>query len=96
MDISRKADIKEIEHGLKSSDPTERMLAKNAGEKIKKEDAWTKGARERLVEETRRGNKGNARQIREDMIDHRGGRQGRENRGEKVSFSFHFPDGFFK
>ena len=89
---TRKHDIKTIEKGLKSSNPTEVQLAKTAGEKIRREqrDTWTRQARERLVEETRKGNIDNATDIRDTMVKHRGGRIGKENRGELLTLGIHW------
>lgn len=91
MDISRRHDLTEIKKGLSSKSSLERKLAGNAASEIKKQanDRWTRQARERLVDETLKGNSENTRQIREDMIAHRGGRQGKGNTGERMpSVSF--------
>lgn len=85
MDI-RKADIKEIKQGLKSKDPMERKLAGIAAKRIRNEDGWTKTAREALVRETRLGNKGNAWQIRDDIVRRRGGRQNRKSSTAIIGF----------
>lgn len=88
MDASRKHDIADIEKGLRSSDPLMREVAGNAGKKIKKQlnDSWTRDAREKLVKETLNGNKENAFQIRDDMVKHRGGREGKGSEAYSASF----------
>lgn len=93
LDDSRKHDTKVIEKGLKDKDPLVRQVAKNAADNIRKQsDRWTKDARERLIKETRLGNKENAKQVRDDIVKHRGGRQMKGNRGTAISVSFNWSD----
>jgi hypothetical protein len=98
MDASRKIDTKIIERGMESTDPLEREVAKNAGKEVSAQlsDSWTRDARERLIKETQAGNSDNARQVREDMIKHRGGRQGKGNRGEEVRSYVHWRPGEYE
>lgn len=98
MKDTRKHDKKVIEKGLKASDPTERSMAQGAAEKIRREerDTWTRQAREALVEETRKGNIDNATDIRDRMVRHRGGKMGRENRGEILEVGIHWKPGQYE
>jgi len=98
MDISRQHDIKVVEQGLKSADPTERRLAQNAADNIKREqgNSWERDARERLIKETVRGKHDSAAGIRDDMVRHRGGRMGKGNRGEVISACIHWPPGVYE
>ena len=91
---TRKHDLKTVETGLKSKDPLMRKVARNAGNEIKKQlnNSWIRSARERLVEETKKGNRDNAFQIREDMVRHRGGRQGKGNKGEMLTAGIHWAE----
>lgn len=98
MEIGRKHDIKEIETALKSPDPLMRKVAKINGDKINAQlkDSWTQSARESLIKETRSGNLANTRQIRDDMIKHRGGRLGMYNKGELLTKTFSYAPGQFE
>lgn len=98
MDISRKHDIQEVERGMHSSDPLMRKVATNAQKEISKQlrDGWTRSARERLITETLKGNKDNAKQVRDDMVKHRGGRLGKGNRGELLTKAFHWQPGAYE
>lgn len=97
MDISRQHDIVEIDKGLRSKDPLMRKVAGNARDNIRKQtDGWTKSARASLIRETLAGRTGNATQIRDDMVKHRGGRMGKGNKGEVISASIHWPEGLWE
>lgn len=84
MDEGRKHDVVEINKGLKSPDPIVRKNAREAGERISQErlDGWVRVARQKLIEETRKGNAGNVRDINEDIVKHKKMGVG------KTSFSF--------
>lgn len=77
----------EIDQGLKSSNPVERRLARDAGEKIKMEDSKTRRYREDLVKATMNGDKDRAWAIRDHMVERRGGRS---NSGKSGKTSFFF------
>lgn len=85
---TRKHDIEQVNKGIKSSDPTERMVATIAGEKIasQRHDHWLGRARKELVKERINGNKDNARQISEDIYKHEKGGYGAS------SWTFSIPD----
>ena len=98
MDISRKHDLKDIEKGLKSPDPLMRKVAGNAADKVKKQlnDSWTVSARETLIKETMKGKNGDATYIRDEMVKHRGGRLGKDNRGELLTSAVHWAPGQYE
>lgn len=92
MDSGRQHDIKEVEKGLKSSDPNIRDKAHKAGERIKNErhDKRVVEMRKRMIEETKKGRGDNANDIREDIQKHQKGGFGR------TSFTFTGLDKIFK
>lgn len=72
MDKTRIPDYKEVEKGLKDSDPNIRNAARGAEKRLKAEmyDGRIQEMRSRMVEETRRGRNDNANSIREDVQNH--------------------------
>jgi hypothetical protein len=89
---TRKHDKQIINKGLAHPDANIRKQARIAMEKINKEDSWTKSARERLVKESINHNVANIKDVGDEIVKHEGRK---DNRG-KVSFSFSFPEGFFR
>ncbi len=94
----RKHDIKAVEDGLRSPDPLMRKVAKIAGDKIKKQlsDSWLRSAREKMIHETRMGRRDNATQIRDDIVKHRGGKDGKGGKGEILTVGIHWEPGQYE
>lgn len=96
MDIGRKADIAELKKDLKKADPVMRRNIEQAGENIRKEqgDGYMRDARASLLKAKFRGEQENVRDISEQIYKHT--KHDKDMPIGRSTFSFSFPDGFWK